>query len=396
MPIDISEARRLTPGCSHVLHFNNAGAGLMPAPVLDAIKGHLDLEAQSGGYEAAARTQVLWENTYEALARLLHCDRSEIALIENATRAWDMAIYAIPLKKGDRILTASNEYSSNWLALMQIRQRTGCTIEIVPNNIHGEIDTVALEGMLDERVKVVALTHVASSNGMVQPAAEVGRIVQRSSAIYILDACQSAGQLHLDVQAIGCHILSGTGRKFLRGPRGTGFLYVSNKILDRLQPPFVDQRAADWVAIDRFEWLQDARRFENWETSYALRIGLGVSIDHALHWGLPLIEERVRSLAAQLRDRLGILPGVTVLDTGRVKSGIVTFALGDKDVFFLQKHLVRHGINITAAGAAMARLDLEPRGITAIGRASVHYYNTEAEVERFVNEVAGYLASDMA
>ena len=395
--IDINEARRLTPGCDRVLHFNNAGASLMPEPVLRAVKGHLDLEANYGGYEAAARTRMLWEHTYDALATLLNCDRQEIALIENATRAWDMAMYAIPLKPGDRVFTASNEYSSNWLAMMQLRKRTGCVVELIPNNEHGELDTEALKAMLDERVKVVAITHVAASNGMVQPAAEVGRIVHANSdAIYMLDACQSAGQMHLDIQAIGCHVLSGTGRKFLRGPRGTGFLYVSNAILDRLEPPFVDQRAAEWVAIDRYEWLQNARRFENWETSYALRIGLGEAVDHALHWGLPAIEARVKELARVLGERLIGIEGVQVQDTGQVRSGIVTFTLEEKDEMFLQKHLVMHGINITAAPLSIARLDLETRGIAAIGRASVHYYNTEAEIDRFVVEVEKYLRSDMA
>ncbi len=396
MPIDLQKARSHTPGAEHILHFDNAGASLMPDPVLNAVKEHLDLESRVGGYEAAARTHLQWEHTYDALAKLLNCDSSEIALVENATRAWDMAFYSIPLKKGDRVLTASNEYSSNWLALLHAHRSTGCIIEVVPNNVHGEIDTVALANMLDERVKVVALTHVAATNGMVQPAAEVGRIVKGSGAIYLLDACQSAGQLDIDVQAIGCDILSGTGRKFVRGPRGTGFMYVNKNVLDKLEPPFVDQRAAHWVSLDKFEWLEDARRFENWETSYALRIGLGVAVDHALSWGMPQVETRVKELAAMLRERMSGLKGLKVQDTGRVKSGIVTFSLDDKDVLFLQKHLVMHGINITAAPVERARLDLEKRGIAAIGRASVHYFNTEVEIDRFVEEVEKYLASDMA
>jgi cysteine desulfurase / selenocysteine lyase len=386
--IDVAEARRLTPGCAHVLHLNNAGASLMPQPVLQAVKDHLDLEARVGGYEAAALTRPVWERPYTALAQLLNCQADEIALIENATRAWDMAMYAILLQPGDRVLTASNEYSSNWLALLQLARRTGCTVELVPNNEHGEIDTEALASMLDDRVKVVALTHVAASNGMVQPAAEVGRIVRaHSGAIFLLDACQSTGQLQLDVKKIGCHILSGTGRKFLRGPRGTGFLYVCNSILHLLEPPFVDQRAAQWVAKDRYEWLADARRFENWETSYALRIGLGVALDHALRWGMPHIEARVQELAALLRNGLGGIQGLILQDTGTLRSGIVTFTLDGRDVFALQKHLVERGMNITAAPVAIARLDLEPRGIPAIARASVHYFNTMEEIERFVAEV---------
>lgn len=387
MPIDVLHARSLTPGCEHVLHFNSCGSSLMPAPVLEAVKTHLDLEARIGGYEAAAQAMPKWERAYDAIASMLNCAREEVAITENASRAWDLAFHAIPLKAGDRILTAHAEYVSNWLAFLLVKQRTGCTVEIVPNDAHGQIDLDALRNMMDKRVKLVALTHVPSSNGLINPAEEVGAIVRESNALYLLDACQSVGQLPLDVQAIGCDMLSGTGRKFLRGPRGTGFLYVRHEVLDRLEPVFIEHQSATWESRDRFLWRNDARRFETWEKSYANVIGLAAAVDHALHWGLDAIAERVQLLATDLRKRIEELPGVAVHDLGQHKSGIVTFTVEGQDPMRIMERLAKQRINVTVGRKEIARLDLEHRGLDQVVRASTHYFNTEEEVQRFVEAI---------
>ena len=276
-----------------ILHFNNAGAALMPQAVLHATIGHLQLEALIGGYEAAAQAQEAVEHVYDAAARLLRCQREEIAIVENATRAWDMAFYAIPFGPGDRILTAVAEYASNFIAFLQMARKTGAVVEVIPNEASGQLSIEALRRAIDARVKLIAITHVPTNGGLVNPAAAVGQVAREAGVWYLLDACQSIGQLPLDVEAIGCDLLSATGRKYLRGPRGTGLLYVRRAILDRLEPPFLDLHAAQWVTPERFEMRPDARRFENWETYYAGKIGLGVAIEYALQWGIEAIWARV-------------------------------------------------------------------------------------------------------
>ena len=387
-PFDLARARRETPGCEKVVHFNNAGAALMPQPVLDAVVSHLQLEAAIGGYEAKNRELEAVEHVYDAAARLINCATEEIAFIENATRAWDMAFYSIPFKAGDRILTAKAEYSSNYIAYLQVARRTGAVVEAIPNDEHGQVSVAALRNMIDDRVKLISITHIPTQGGLVNPAAEIGKVAREAGVLYLLDACQSVGQMPIDVKEIGCDILSTTGRKYLRGPRGTGLLYVRSGLIEQLEPPFLDLHAATWVAADRYEIRSDAKRFENWEMYYAGKVGLGVAIDYAMSWGLETIEKRVKMLAEQLRSRLSALGFVTILDLGVERCGIVTFNVEGISAIEVQRKLQEQGINVTVSSEESSRLDLGERLISELVRASVHYYNSEEEIDRFCEAVA--------
>jgi len=388
MAFDVFRARAETPGCDEVLHFNNAGAGLLPAPVLAAVKDHLDAEALAGGYEAAAAAHDRVERTYAAAAALLNCAPGEIALVENATRAWDMAFYAFRFAAGDRILTAEAEYASNYIAYLQVAHATGASVEAIPSDAQGQVSAEALAAMIDDRVKLIAITHVPTNGGLVNPAAAVGRIARDAGIPFLLDACQSVGQMPVDVAAIGCDILSATGRKYLRGPRGTGLLYVRRALIETLEPPFLDLHAAEWTAADTYIIRDDARRFETWEGSVAGKIGLGVALDYALGWGLPAIYERISALAARLRDGLAAIPGITLRDLGAERCGIVTFTGDGSSPAEIQRALAAQKINIAVSPRNFTRLDMDARDLDALARASVHYYNTEDEVERFCAAVA--------
>jgi cysteine desulfurase / selenocysteine lyase len=391
MAFDLQRARQDTPGCEHVLHFNNAGSSLMPLRVLDATIGHLQLEAQMGGYEAAEQADEAIEHVYDAAARLINCSRGEIAVIENATRAWDMAFYSIPFQPGERILTAVAEYASNYIAFLQVTRKTGAVVEVIPNDSYGQISLEALRKAIDERVKLIAITHVPTNGGLVNPAVEVGKIAREHGILYLLDACQSVGQMPIDVEQIGCDMLSATGRKYLRGPRGTGFLYVRKSVLERLEPPFLDLHAAEWVSKDTYVMSPDARRFETWESNFAGKIGLGVAIDYALEWGMDTVWRRVKSLAYMLRTQLSPLPGVVVRDRGVTQCGIVTFSVEDKSPDEIKLVLGKQHINVSVTSRGSTLLDMDARGLESMVRASVHYYNSEDEVERFCQAVEALL-----
>jgi selenocysteine lyase/cysteine desulfurase len=382
-PIDIKRIRNETPGCTDVLHFNNAGASLPPQAVYQAVTDHLKLESRLGGYEAEEQEQEKLNLFYPAFARLLSCDPDEIAFVENATRAWDMVFYAIPFNPGDRILTAQAEYASNYLAFLQVAKRKNIKIDVVPNDASGQISIDALEKMIDADVKLIAITHVPTQGGLINPAEAVGQIASKNEILYLLDACQSVGQMPVDVRKIKCDMLSGTGRKYLRGPRGTGFLFIRRPLIEQLEPPFIDLHAATWIDKNQFEIRNDARRFENWESYIAGRIGLAAAVDYALAIGLEAIQERVQYLAALLRNHLSEFAGVDVRDLGEHQCGIVTFTKENESASAIKQRLASHRINISVTHARYARLDLDLRGIDELARASVHYFNTEAEIDRF-------------
>ncbi|MGE3829942.1 MAG: aminotransferase class V-fold PLP-dependent enzyme [Parvibaculaceae bacterium] len=384
-PSELEKLRADTPGVANRIHLDNAGAALMPRPVIEAIKSHIDLEAAIGGYEAADARREEMAAVYESIARLIGASHSEIALIENATLAWDMAFYSIPFAKGDRILTTRVEYGANYVAYLQVARRTGAVIEVIPNNDQGESDPQALEAMIDERVKLIAVTWIPTNGGLINPAQEIGRIARRHNILYLLDACQAAGHIPIDVKALGCDMLSSTGRKFLRGPRGTGFLYVKQSVLERLEPAMIDHHAGEWVAPDAYRLRSDARRFETWENAYALHLGLGAAVDYALAIGLEPIRNRSFALARMLRGALAEIPGVSIHDLGSNPGAIVTFTVDGVAIADIKTKLAEKRINVGQSIPSSTLLDALARNLPPVVRASPHYYNSEEDIGALVD-----------
>lgn len=385
LPLD--QIRRDTPGVDHVLHFNNAGAALPPRVVLATVVGHLEREAAIGGYEAAAEAADRFAAVYTSLGRLIGAQPHQMAVVENATRAWDMAVYGYPFTRGDRVVTSRAEYVSNVIALLHLQKRHGIEVVLIEDDEHGQIDLQHLEAELARGAAMVALTHAPTNGGLINPAEAVGALCKQYDVFYVLDACQSAGQVPLDVDRIGCDALSGTARKYLRGPRGVGFLYAGPRALERVEPSFLDLHAADWTGDTTYEVRPGARRFENWETNCAGKLGLGAAVDYALELGIEATSERLCELAEQLRASLMDLDGVSVHDKGAVRGGIVTFTIEGRDSVDVQEQLSAQRINTTSSGAGHARLDLLARGLPTLVRASLHYYNTVEEITRFVDAV---------
>jgi selenocysteine lyase/cysteine desulfurase len=390
MDIDLLRAR--TPGTEHRTHLNNAGAALMSQTTLDAITEHLGLESRIGGYEAEDAAQDQITATYIALAQLVDGRSDQIALFDNSTHAWNAAGYSVPLKPGDRIITGRDEYGSAVLAYFQIARRTGAEIVVVPNDASGQIDLDALRAEVDERTALIGLTWIPTAGGLINPAAEVGAIAREADTLYLLDATQAVGQLPIDVTTLGCDLLTGTGRKFLRGPRGTGFLWVGDRALERVEPPVVEIESADWDGARGFDFAEGAQRFETWETSCANVIGLGAAVRQALELGLAEIGERAIALGARLRAGLAEIPGVTTHDLGERQCAIVTAAVAGHEPAQVKARLTEEGINVSTTVARHNPFDVEVRPVHPLVRLSPHYYNTEAEIDRAVTAVARIVA----
>ena len=385
--LDIAAIRADTPGCAEGIHLLACGSALMPRPVLRAMTEHLELEARIGGYEAqAARAEEL-DAVYDVLAALVGGARDEIAVMENATVAWCHAFYAMSFAPGDRIVTCEAEYAANYVAFLQRRKRDGIEIDVVASTPAGAVDLGALEEAIEPRTKLIAMTWVPTNGGLVNPAAEVGAIAKRHGVPFLLDACQAVGQMPIDVAALGCDVLAATTRKFLRGPRGMGFLWMARDWVRRLEPAMIDHFAAPWVERDAYRLREDARRFETWENAYALRAGLAEAARYALDLGLNAIQEQAWALADDLRAGLAALPGVRVRDAGAVNCAIVSFTVEGRAPAAVVVALRERGITIGASDPSSTRLDAERRDLPVLLRAAPHYYNTKGEVARMVEAV---------
>lgn len=387
--LDIGQIRRDTPGIGSNAHLLASGSALMPQAVVDAVVNHTVLEAQFGGYEAQAKAADALDRVYQSVAGHIGANRREIALMEDATAAWCHAFYALPLRRNARVLTCEAEYAANYVAFLQRARKEGLKIEVVPSDSSGALDIAALEAAMNEDVGLIAITWIPTNGGLVNPAAEVGRIARKHGVPYLLDACQAAGQMRIDVNELGCDFLSATGRKFLRGPRGTGFLYVREHWLETLEPAMIDHFGAPWTARDEYTLRDDARRFETWENSYALRAGLGAAIDYADAVGIDAIEARVAGLSEMCRGLLAAHPAITLRDIGRQQSGIVSFTADGADPGAIIRGMAKAGFVIGASPASSTRIDAERRNLPTVLRIAPHYYNTEEEIAG----AAGALAS---
>jgi selenocysteine lyase/cysteine desulfurase len=395
--LNIDKIRTETPACLVKAHFNNAGSALMPTSVADTIKNYIDLESRLGGYEAQAAEAENIENAYCSVANLIAAEAHNIAFTENATASFALALSSIDFRHGDVILTTRNDYSSNQIQFLSLRARFGVVVIRAPDCPEGGVDVKAMGELIDRyKPRIVCVTHVPTNSGLVQDVAAIGRLCRNGAAngrtLYLVDACQSIGQMDVNVDEIGCDFLSATSRKYLRGPRGVGFLYVSDYALGQgLEPLFLDMRGADWIDADVYRPNSGAKRFENWEFAWALVLATATAAEYAMTIGIDEIRERVRFLAKQLRSGLAEIDGVNIADRGAQLCGIVTVSIDGRDPFELVSLLRKENINTSAQGRDYAVIDYDAKGLAGALRISPHYYNTEGEIERLLESLGAHL-----
>jgi selenocysteine lyase/cysteine desulfurase len=392
---DLLRWRADTPGCSRLIHLNNAGAALVPRPVRDAVDAHLRLEEEVGGYEAADGQKAALRASYEAVAGVIGARTRNIALMQSSTVAFAQAISAFDLQRGDLLLTSRSDYASNQIMYLSLARRRGVEIVRAPDAPEGGIDPDAVRSMVSRRrPKLVALTWVPTNSGLVQPVEEMGEICRQAEVPYLIDACQAVGQMPIEVDRLGCDFLAATARKFLRGPRGMGFLYISDRLLESgSHPLLVDMHGATWTDADAFRLTPDARRFEYWEFSFALVLGLGAAARYASEVGLEVARDRARDLAGYVRHRLSALPGVRVLDRGPELCAIATAAVQGRKGEDLKLALRARRINTSSPEREDAVIDMDEKAATSALRVSPHYYNTREEIDTAVETLREILVS---
>jgi len=379
--LPIQQLRAETKGTATTVHFNNAGSSLPPDIVVNTVIDYLREEAIYGGYETEYNYREQLDNTYALIAKLINASKDEVAIVENASAGWWIAFNGLDLNPGDVILTSEMEYVTNVIGLVHAKKTMGITIKVIPNDNNGDFCLQALEEAITPQVKLIAVTHVGSTVGSVMPVAEIGAVARKYNILYLLDACQSIGHLPVDVEAIQCDMLAVTGRKYLRAPRGTGFLYVRKSLQHKLKPAYMDGFSSPTVTADDYTPRNDARRFELYEKSRALTLGLGKAVEYALAVGIDNIWQRIQYLSGLLRSKLAGVEGVTVHDIGTVQCGIVTFSVKNVSAYIVKNKLQEKRINTSVGKAISTPFYMEKYGLDSVVRASVHYYNTEEEIE---------------
>jgi selenocysteine lyase/cysteine desulfurase len=397
-PPALARWRADTPACARRVHLNNAGAALTPHVVHQTVTAHLDLEDELGGYEAAEARRDALRQVYQDLGHLIGAGARNVAVVQSSTLAFAQALLAFDFSPGDTILTSRADYASNQIMYLSLARRRGIEIIRAPDATEGGIDPDAVRSLVaHRRPSLVALTWVPTNSGLVQPAPAVGEICRAAEVPYLVDACQAIGQMPVDVEALHCDYLAATSRKFLRGPRGIGFLYVSDSALAAgAHPLLVDMHGASWTDPDAFALAPDARRFETWEMPYALVLGLGAAVAYALEVGISTAHQRAWALAAYARERLARVPGVRVLDRGPALCAIVTVQPAGRDGAGLKLALRARGINTSSPDREDAVIDMDEKRVSTALRISPHYYNTAEEIDVAAAALEELLSSGLA
>lgn len=395
MELNIDQLRAATPGVQNILHFNNAGCSLPIKEVIDVITEYLQLEAMMGGYEAKEQYQSTIDQFYTEAAQLINAKSEEIAIVGNASEGINKILYAIPFEKGDIILTSEVEYGNNYLNFLNLKREKGIEVQVVPNDKFGNIMLEKMEAMISPQVKLIAITHIPTNSGLIVPVEKIGVIAKKYNILYLLDACQSVGHIPVDVEKIQCDFLSTTSRKYLRGPRGLGFMYVRKGVLKKLTPPSLDMVTAHWDDAQNYHLEYDVKMFEHWEKSYALILGFSRALSYLNDLGIENTWKRIQYLSNLLREKLNQIEGVKVLDIGTQKCGIVSFILNDIPPEDLHKVLLQQSVNTSVSARFCTVIDMDKRGLKSVNRASLHYYNTEEEINIFVEKMA-YIAAQVA
>jgi len=387
--MDIQAIRNQTAGSEKLIHFNNAGAALMPVSVADAVRDYITAEEMQGGYETADHKRAELELFYQYGAQLLHCKSHNIAFTTNATDSYNRALSSVSFKTGDVVLVTGNDYPSNFIVLLSLKKRYGINIVRVANTHTGEIDLADLEEKIRTlQPRLLSVTHIPTSSGLVQPVEDIGRTVKKYDTLYLLDACQSLGQFDVDALSTGADFISGTFRKFLRGPRGAGILYVSDKALDAgFEPLYIDLRGAEWTEENTYIPRKDAKRFEDWETAYSLMMGSKEALKYLLAIGIDPIEARNTSLMAGLRKGLSAIDFIQLQDRGKKQSNILTFSCAKRSEQETKKYFAQNNVNIYTTPRSAAVIDFDEKKVPWVVRVSPHYYNTESEIEQFIRLV---------
>jgi cysteine desulfurase / selenocysteine lyase len=368
-------------------YLNNAGAGIMSTKTYEVIINYLKLEREIGAYHAAAKSKTLSDNFYINAAKLINANSpSEIAYMDSASRGWNMIVYGTPLKKGDTILTLSSEFGTNLITLFNYAKLNDFKVCVIKCDINGSFLIEEIENKLKEGAKLIAISHAVAHGSIINPVEEIGKLAKKYGAYYIVDGCQTVGQIKVDVQSIQCDAYMTTGRKWLCGPRGTGFLYVKSS--SQMRTTQLDLASADLIFDDnlnliRIEVRNDAKQFELWEKSFANLLGLSSAIEECLESKIEVISVKIQELSNKLRFAASSNENIKLIGKTISLSGILGFYLDDySKESYVQNEFDKFDLRISTMSDWDCPMHFPKNGANKIFRLSPHFYTDNDTIEK--------------
>ena len=386
---DVHEVRADFPLLSKgIIYFDNAATSLTPRQVVDAMVRYL-LECRAnvgrGSYRLALESTSIYEEVREKVAKFIGARATEVAFVKNTTEAINLVAMGLRWRKGENVVTTALEHHSNMLPWIRAARLYGLEVRFVKPRRDGVLSIEDFERLVDENTKIVAIAHVSNVLGTISPVKEVAKMAKSKGALLLVDAAQSAPHMPINVRGLGCDFLAFSAHKMC-GPPGVGVLYVREGV--ELDPLSVGGGVVADASLDDYKLLEGPHVFEAGTPPIGDVIGLGAAIDYLSRLGLENIMRHELKLAEELKELLAEIPEVKTLGPERPQTGIVSFSV--RDVKAEDVALALGNLNICVRAGFHCAIPLvrdilgEELGVV---RASLYLYNTEEEVEKFVDSL---------
>lgn len=366
------------------INFNNAGSSKNSNKVIKTIIAYLEEEQKLGGYLAAKLNRPKILNFYRVFSKLIKCKKSEISFLPSSTYGWNFFLNSISFKKNDNVIIFENEYGNNFISLLK---KKNLKIKVSKLSHDGQVCFESLKENIDRNTKLVSVCHISSQCGNLIDVQKVGKIVKEinRNTLFLVDACQSIGQIDINVRKINCDVMIGSGRKYLRGPRGTGFIFIKDDLKKNLSPIISDSFSCKIVNMKKIIYKKNY--FETFEYSPALLLGLTEAIENIHSIGIKKIQKKIKKLSLYFRLKVRKLNGVIIFENECLISGINTIIINGFSTKEVLDYLLKKKILCSISDNKTSYHFFKTRKRKSLLRLSFHYYNDFKEIDFLIKTI---------